>query len=76
MRAMRSEKEVLMKRHSVNLNDTGLLFLSLKPRLLKCTTFTTERLPDSEKPYSSRERRHLHALSTTELKRTGKNIKP
>ncbi|MGE3485596.1 MAG: hypothetical protein AB7L09_12760 [Nitrospira sp.] len=29
--------------HSMNLQDAGLLFLSLKPRLLKYTAFATEK---------------------------------
>lgn len=65
-----------MDSHCVNLKDTDLLFLSLKPRLLKYTTLTTEKLEDSGKAYSSMEMRHLHASSTKELKSTGKNIKP
>ncbi len=43
-----------MDRHTVNLNDTGIRFLYLKPRLLKCTKFTTEKLEDSGKAYTSR----------------------
>lgn len=30
--------------HTLNLKDTGLLFLLLKPRLLKCTTSAIEAL--------------------------------
>lgn len=38
-----------MDHHSVNLNDAGVLFLSLKPRLLKCTTFAMESMRISQK---------------------------
>ncbi len=37
-----------MDRHSVNLKDTGLLFLSLKPRLLKCTMPSMVSQKDNE----------------------------
>ncbi len=38
-----------MDRQTINhkdTKDTGLLFLQLKPRLLKCTTFSTEKRND------------------------------
>jgi hypothetical protein len=55
-------KEVLMDHHLMNLKDTGLRFLSLRSRLLKCTTCMMEKLEGSLKANSYGEVLHRRIL--------------
>lgn len=56
-----------MDSHCVNLKEPDLPFLSLKPRLLKCTTLAMKNMSTSEK--NDVRTKVLH-LSLPQLRRT------
>jgi len=64
-----------MDHHIMNLQDTGLQFLSLKPHLLKCTTFAMENMRIRQKNELPTKVRHLH-LARLGRNNHGKNIRP
>lgn len=55
-----------MGENSVNLNDTEVLFLSLKPRLHECTTIDIEGMGTKQKSALPLKVQHLLALARME----------
>ena len=55
-----------MDHHAFNLKDTSLRFLSIKPRLLKCTTVDVEGMGTKQRSALPSKVQHLLALPRME----------